>query len=56
VATFARIGAAATGLAAAPGFKALAPWIPLVCWALAAALAALAMATAGRSMIPNRGK
>jgi MFS family permease len=57
VATFARIGVAATGLAADAGFKALAPWLPLVFWALAAALAALAMATAGGSMIRSpRGK
>jgi MFS family permease len=53
VATFARIGAGATGLAASADFKALAPWLPLVCWAAAAGLAIVA----GRSIIqgPRRG-
>jgi MFS family permease len=51
LATLARIGAGATGLAAGAEFKALAPWLPLLCWALAAALAAIAVATAGRGMI-----
>jgi hypothetical protein len=55
LAVFARIGAVATGLAASPDFKQLSPWLPLVCWALAAALAALAMATAGRSIIRSSG-
>jgi hypothetical protein len=51
LATLARIGAVATGLAATPDFKALAPWIPLVCWALAAGVALLASATGARSII-----
>ena len=51
VATFLRIGAGATGLAASADFKALAPWIPLVFWAAAAGLAVLA----GRSMIQGSG-
>ena len=53
VATFARIAAGATGLAASADFKALAPWLPLVCWAAAAGLAIVA----GRSIIqgPRRG-
>jgi MFS family permease len=47
VATFLRIGAGATGLAASADFKLLAPWIPLVCWTAAAGLAIVA----GRSII-----
>ena len=55
LATFARIGAGATGLAASADFKLLAPWIPLLCWALAAALAAVAVTMAGRGMIRSSG-
>jgi MFS family permease len=51
VATLARIGAVATGLAASPDFRALIPWIPLVFWALAAGLALLAAAIGARSII-----
>ena len=47
VGTFARIGASASGLAAGPGFRPLAPWLPMVLWALAAALAL----AAGRSIM-----
>ena len=55
VATLARIGAGATGLAASPDFKLLAPWIPLICWALAAALAVFAAAAGARSIIRSSG-
>lgn len=51
VATLARIGAVATGLAASADFKALAPWIPLVCWTLASGVALFAAAAAVRSII-----
>ncbi len=51
LATFARIGAVAGGWAQDPGFKAAAPWLPLVCWALAAALTV----AAGRSIMRRSG-
>jgi len=55
-ATFARIAAMASGWVLVPAFKAALPWIPLVCWALAAALAVFAVASAGRVMIQSTGK
>ncbi len=51
LATLARIGAVAGGWTQAPGFKTLAPWLPLVFWALAATLTV----AAARSIIRETG-
>jgi hypothetical protein len=48
-ATFARIGASASGLAATADFKLAAPWLPLLAWSLAAVLAVLLISAASRA-------